>query len=373
MPLIMKILTVLGFVFLCHALHAQSIESSLNKPTVNCADIYKNSVPLMNTLYEQQAFDSIQYGLQYMKDKCGMRTETFALQLLLDMQLNQFAIGSPLNSETLGWLQSLANEMSNPFLSSSNAYYQGNSGHLPLVKKWAIALKRTFPPDATQAFLCSVLSGEVKQVNSAIVRQRQQLPDLYQLVQEGNEYYRKQPNMIFGVQVGAWRATGNAAILGTHPTMGMLLGGSQGKNQLLFNMNFRFVNNEKTFNVVRNGITYPTNYFFGGYIGLDYTRFLVQQYKHHFGLGIGAGYDGFDVFNESNEMREALKPVSINSFNANIGLKYHYYFNTNTSVSLLAKYNLVNYRNPGGTSLRGNTFSVDLAFNIHSISGRSRP
>jgi len=351
----------------CYTGFSQSIESQLSKPSISCRDIHNNSVLLMPKLYGQQDFDSIQFALQYIKDRCGINAETFALQLLHDIQLDQFAIGEPLNASTLGYLQTIANETTNPYLSSRPDYYLGNNNHSPLIKKWAISLKRHASLTATEFFICEVLAGEVKQVNKTIVREQQKLPELYALVRENNAYNRNQFRMLYGVQMGAWMPQGDASILGVHPTMGLVLGGRDSKNELLFNWNFRFINSERSYDVVRNGITYPTNHFFGGYIGVDYARYFIRSYKHELGISLGAGYDGFDVFNTSNEVREELKPTSINCLNINLGSKYHFYLGNFTSFSLHAKYNLVRYRNPGGTSLQGNVFSLDLAFNIHSL------
>ena len=59
-----------------------------------------------------------------------------------------------------------------------------------------------------------------------------------------------------------------------------------------------------------------------------------------------------------------LKPLSINSFNFNTGLRFNYFFNARGFIGLQSRYNFINYGNKGGTSLRGDAISIDLLFGI---------
>jgi hypothetical protein len=92
---------------------------------------------------------------------------------------------------------------------------------------------------------------------------------------------------------------------------------------------------------------------------VDYTHYLVSKLNFDLGLLAGAGYDGFDITSE-NYNYDALKPLSIGSFNANAGFKLNYFLTTSFYIGLQARYNFINYVNHGGTSMNGDAFSVDL-------------
>lgn len=77
-----------------------------------------------------------------------------------------------------------------------------------------------------------------------------------------------------------------------------------------------------------------------------------------FGWMAGAGYDGFDIPSSGNE--DYLKPSGIGSFNANTGIRFNYFNSNNTFLGVLARYHIANYKNKGGSSLQGNSFSIDL-------------
>ena len=111
-----------------------------------------------------------------------------------------------------------------------------------------------------------------------------------------------------------------------------------------------------------NSVLYESSHFFGGYIGMDYSRYLVSRQKFDFCVLTGVGFDGFDLFNSNNNNNQHLRPLSIGSFNANAGLKYNFFISPTFYIGLQGCYNWMNYNNTGGTGFSGNAISFDVIF-----------
>ena len=118
-----------------------------------------------------------------------------------------------------------------------------------------------------------------------------------------------------------------------------------------------------------------TDYYFGGYIGLDYNYYLVSKKRYDIGLLAGMGWDGFDFAPQPYDYYYYYpyytSHVTIGSFNANAGLRFNYYFTHSFYVGLQGRYNLIDYYTRGGSDLSGNAFSIDLIFGMNgAFSGK---
>ncbi len=190
-----------------------------------------------------------------------------------------------------------------------------------------------------------------------------------------------------GLIGGVWMPQGNLSMLGAHPYLGFLLGGKTDKLTVDVNINFRFLKSANYYFVQVDGLQYASNYFFGGYIGLDGAYELYRNKKHEIDLLAGIAYSGFDAFadnNSNNNNNSNNGPQkSVNSLNLNIGAGYRYYlthrYRNNGSIwngrhvetkqteslsylGLQAKYNFENYNNSGGTDLTGNSFTISIIY-----------
>ncbi len=108
------------------------------------------------------------------------------------------------------------------------------------------------------------------------------------------------------ITAGFWVPTNKLKLLGAHPTVGFQFGYHHNANDLALTLQFKFIQSAHPYVVLRNNQLYDLTHFFGGYIGMDYTRFLYTGEAFQFGLMAGAGYDGFDI--SSGEGDEYLKP-----------------------------------------------------------------
>jgi hypothetical protein len=216
--------------------------------------------------------------------------------------------------------------------------------------------------DVTETFVCNALAGNIPNIEKAIRNKPAEYPELFAMLKHSDDKARNKPTGYIGLLAGAWIPTNNAAALGVHPNLGVQLGVRTRLNQLDFILQFKFANTPKPYQILRNNILYDRSYFFGGFIGMDYTHYIISKTNSELGITGSMGYDGFDIANNENNTMDYLKPTSLGCFNTNIGLQYHYFFNPRFYIGLLGRYHFINYKNTGGTSFKGDAITLDLVF-----------
>ena len=161
------------------------------------------------------------------------------------------------------------------------------------------------------------------------------------------------------VYTGMWIPYGNDRLLGNHPVIGF---GSGGGNKFVFSftLEFRFADAANSYIVQNKGQNVSTNHFFGGYVGLDLGYNFVSTQRTKFFIVGGTGLDGFDAVDNTSSKSHDGK--SINAFNMNAGLGWRVFTPFGNYIGLEARNNFVNYRNPGGTPLDGNTVTIRLMY-----------
>ena len=159
---------------------------------------------------------------------------------------------------------------------------------------------------------------------------------------------------------GLWIPQGhNRLSLGIHPSLGIMADGWYGKVVYDVAIEFRFIKAEREYTVQYQGAPEKTNHYFGGFIGLHVGyAFLNSGNNSVYGLG-GFGLDGFDAIEEDYQHENS---VSINAFNKNVGIGIRHFDNKGRFIGIEILYNFINYKNPGGSPLDGNGFSVRLLF-----------
>jgi hypothetical protein len=166
-----------------------------------------------------------------------------------------------------------------------------------------------------------------------------------------------------GFMAGMVIPTGNLNdIVGVKSAFGFQFGLKRNKLQYDISMVIRGGTAKKEYLVQYQGTQTMTNHFSGAYIGLDLAYELNKSKRHEFDFLSGIAYDGFDAV--AGDPNNDVKAKTINSFNLNFGLGYRYGGKKSNYMGIQTKYNLVNYKNMGGTNLSGNYFSLLLTYNM---------
>ena len=335
---------------------SQSIAEQMTKKHPDCNDVFLNAVNILPKLYRKNAFDSMYVALQIWKQACGNNQEVQCISLLLTMEQNRFT-ATALDKTVID----LLNNYSHSFIYFQNKITvqpDGQAEFYKLSSLWAKLLMEQKTLDENEKFICAVFTGAVTQPEKEIKNNPEKYPQLFALVTYKEAAQRKGLRSNVAFLAGIWMPDNDLKILGNHPSLGFQVGFRDVHFQVDFSLQFRFSQSAHPYFVKRNNVLYQSLHYFGGYIGIDYTLYLVSRQKYDVGVLVGAGYDGFDI--SSSEDNVYLRPVSIGSFNANGGLKFNWYITPTFYVGVQGRYNLINYTTRGGSSLQGNAFSIDL-------------
>ena len=247
---------------------------------------------------------------------------------------------------------------------------------LAFTRSWALRLLAVHPLNSTEWFLCRVFSGDIRHPRSACKDDKINYAELNGFqgrVESYNENYfasrrRTTGALTFGVVMGTWLPTGNLKILGVHPSVGLLLGGRDKKNEYDLVWAFRFLSpTPHPYTVLRNDTLSTGSYYDGGYFGFDYTRYIIQKDRFEMGITSAIGYDYFSIADGwgNDNTRVGMTPLNVGSPDFSNGFRLKYFFHHRSVMGLAAKYHLINYCNSGGTDLGGRAFTVDLYYGFN--------
>ena len=162
---------------------------------------------------------------------------------------------------------------------------------------------------------------------------------------------------------GIWVPNGNARLLGSHPLIGFQVG--RKINTIYYNigMNLKFLNSRNDFIVNYNDQLYETQFFIGVYLGVDVMKEILNYRQYRINICGGAGWEGVEVFDKTfYTAYENVEQKVIHSLNLNMGLNWQLYFRNQNYIGLQMKFHYLNYSNPGGTDLSGNSITISFVF-----------
>lgn len=240
------------------------------------------------------------------------------------------------------------------------------------MQSWAREILRTHDPDSTGSFICRTIAGDIPDPKAFVQAFPQSCPRVVEAEKNLENYnkitwmeIRNAETGTAAVMMGGWFPTGHLRTLGSHPSVGLQLGYRKKLNEFDLTWNVRFLYpTPRPYTFVREDTVYTSSYYDGGYIGFEYTRYLVHTRRIDLGPTAGIAYDYFSVadgWTDHHRIHDII-PLNIGSFDLNYGLRFKYFIHLKTYVGLTAKYHLIHYNNDGGTDLSGNAFTLDLIF-----------
>jgi hypothetical protein len=339
----------------------------------NCDTVAFDATRLIMYFYANKQYDSANIVLDNWQAACGLSEPILRTRILFAIQNHSFTetlYDSTIVDDVLNYLMRMDTTDSPDLYSSYKAYF----GNVPLRGDYdyftqSVAdelLETTFYDPSELLFselYANVLPDPVKTIVKDTTFTTTQLQLYYN---QRVDKYLKMPDWHVGIYAGLWIPFDYAACLGNHPMIGMQLG--MRTKQMTFNvsLNFKFGKPKNEYTYMQNGYSDTTNSFVGGYFGIDAERKILSFGKNEVSILAGLGYDGFDAVNVNTEDSDPNNDVSymIGSLNTNFGLGFRHFTNNGTYYGLKAIYNIVNYNNPGGTYLSGNTVSISLTLGV---------
>jgi hypothetical protein len=343
---------------------------------------------LLPELYKEQQYETMQHFLTNWKSAdYPSRELIFAAEALLAIETGKFS-AYWLPCDCLYYLAAYARELraatrqDNKFsyyLKLTNPYsYDATENArsiLLFIRSWARELLARPGLDNDEWYICRTLAGDIPNPKTALRSNPSTAPRIVAqgktLAGYNHAVFTTRRNGARGtaaISVGWWFPTGHLQqVLGAHPAVGIQLGGRNKWNEYDITWNIRFgYPTPQRYTFLRLDTLYTTNYYDGGYVGFEYTRYILHRTHVDLGLTTGIGYDYFDVADGwSSHPDNPGLPLNVGSFDFNNGIRLKYFLRRKAYIGLTAKYHLIHYNNSGGTNLDGNAFTLDLSFGSH--------
>jgi len=345
------------------------IDLIMTEKAPNCEDIAYNCTRLIVEYYNASKMDSVEAILSYWEDKCGLSEPIIRLKILLSIRDDHFT--ESIYDTTVVYFAIRFSDrfgIKNPmetynYYKIYYSYVQIDGSYDKLTRKIAGELLDKQSEPSLEFLFCKLYSGDPDFFFAEI-----QAKDKYNGTMLQEYYfslvnrYLKLPESHISLFSGIWVPFDNANTLGVHPVLGLEGGLRYRKFNFNLSMYLKFIKTANEYTVMVEDSATVTDYFLGGYVGLNVDREIFKFNNHEFDLIVGIGYDGFSAINNStsDENPNNDEGKSINSLNINTGLGYRYNFKSHTYIGLRGNYNFVNYINTGGTNLTGNTMTIVL-------------
>ena len=348
------------------------VENLMTRRYLSCADILYNVSFLIPEFHEKENKDTLQAVMEYWEDRCRISEELMRCKIILSIEEGSFT-ESLYEDNILKLLRDY--EQYNTMYDDKNVHWRyyygsryGNDYGYRLnmfTVKLSKMLLETRECSAVEKFLLRIYANDFEQgfqMLDSYELNGTRIKELYLQEKKKREQTARLQN---DWMLGIWIPQGNLDILGVHPFFGYRIGMKYKKLTTDLSLGFKFGKTPNIYQVYKNDVIWDTNHFFGGYVGLDAGYELFRFKKNSIDLIGGIAYDGFDSLNEKVEGSDNDKITkSINSLNLNIGLGYKFHFKNQRFnqryLGIDIKYNFVNYKNPRGTNLDGNTYTVNL-------------
>jgi len=349
-------------------LYSQTIEELMTKTHPTCSEMLKNAMDILPELYREKSFDSLHKAFEIWERSCSAMPEVKITGILLHMEESKFILSRDVDSTTIGLLSNYARFFPSPDkIQIIGSYNESQVLFYKFSSAWSRILLRNKKLDENEKFICRVLIGEIKNPQKEIRQNPGMYPELSALLEKNFEMNRKGVRLNLAFSTGVWLPTKNLSVLGVHPSFGLHIGAKNERHQLDLTLQIRYLNSPNVYVVKKAGYPDSTNYYFGGYIGADYTYYLVSKTRFDIGLVAGVGWDGFDFAEQPYDYYYPYhSQVTIGSFNANAGLRFNYYLTHFFYIGLLGRYNGINYSTHGGTNLSGDAVSIDLILGFYN-------
>jgi hypothetical protein len=343
------------------------IDRIIIQNTPSCDDIGRSAASLIQTYFTGNETDSLDMLLNYWEKECGPNEAILRVRILMHISGQSFHEES-FDSTLLRWAFRYINRIEASKSTDYQQIYQSNKQYFSfiplrhsfdfLTKNMALLLLGTVPKDSEEYLFCLLYSdafNEFLELLQSPVMAETKIAGEYR--KEAGRYLKLLETSL-GIGLGAWIPTGNVSVLGVHPSIDLFVGLLYKRLQADLLMSLRFLRSPAEYTVIYNDTVTPTDHFLGGFIGINAGVELFRIRRHEMVVTGGFGWDGFDAISGNSKKNE--KGKTIGCLNLNLGIAYKFHFKGLSYLGFSAKYNFVNYKNPGATDLRGNTITLGL-------------
>lgn len=336
------------------------IDSLLQRPVVNCNDIAVNALYIFQGNVLRGQMDSAAMVLDQWHRKCP-ETEAWQRSRVLELLAKPALVDTALSDDIIAHLVVYRYLDSLPKAELLRQAPQ-IAGYLNFTKAWSTELIKSFSPGMVEYGLGEFYGTDANLLFPAIQRGEYAGTKLRTKYFEAVERVVHLPEVHFAISLGAWIPTGELDVLGIHPELGFQMGSKYRKMNYDLAVGFRFVSSAEPYPARRTNAdtVESTSHFFGGYIGIDVGRDVLNVGPNEVQLLAGIGYDGFDTFDA--KPNSGLESGTAGSFDLSMGLGYRRYLNSWNYLGIEAIYHWVDYANSRSVDLNGRPFVIRLVY-----------
>lgn len=350
----------------------EDLDAKLIKKKVNCQDISENSSIFIMNYFDKGNIDSCYIILDYWSQKCGYTEPVLRANMLLALAMHYYTDALV----SADYIDRMLNYMSRAEVIQNNKLYPEKSDYrydddVPLggdFDQWttrlASSLMNEYETGSSEYLLCLFYSGAYDSAFQMLKLWPYQTTATGKLYDSIVQQTIKMPVLTYQFYSGIWIPTRNLSAMGVHPMLGVGLGAKSDRNAYDFMLDFKFVNTPDFYMAKRSrtGIAEPTRHFFGGYIGFEYSRDMVQNEKNELYYTIGAAYDGFDMF-EADPDNET-ETSGTGSYNFSMGGGYRFCVGGGSWLSIQGRYHVVDYTISDKFFLTGHPVTIRLSYSF---------
>lgn len=166
----------------------------------------------------------------------------------------------------------------------------------------------------------------------------------------------------YNFKTGIYIPYSKAEVLGIHPTVGFDYGFIFQKSRVFFSFDYKLFDSKKFYDFRLGDSIITTNNFSGNfYFGIDYNRIFFKNNFNQIGFILGIGFEEFEAYKPDDYWDRLFSSKGmVITYNFNFGFNYKRSLNTNFSIGIYAKYNIVDYTINDKTTLKGNYLTSGL-------------
>ena len=353
----------------------ENVENLMTRRFLSCVDVLHNVSWLIPEFHERGSRDTLQAIIAYWESRCNFSEESMRINIktLLSIDDNTFNENILSDRQITGMSQVAQHGNERIFRTGWGFYPFDNESYERLrnfVATLSTTLLETKELSAVERFFLHIFANDFEQASQMLYSDELDGTRIKGLYLQEKKAREEAVHFHNNWMLGVWIPQDNLGLLGVHPFIGYRFGVKYKKLTADISLGLKFGKSPNTYQVYKDGIIWDTNHFFGGYIGLDTGYELFRFKNNSIDLIGGIAYSGFNTLNEKNNdccaccSNNNKISHSINSLNLNIGLGYKFHFKrqrfNQRYLGIDIKYNFVNFKNPHGTNLDGNVFTVNL-------------
>ncbi len=336
---------------------------------ISCRDIAHTATELIPRYHRDNQTDSLQQLLRYWETQCGMTEPLMRFIVLWQIETNTFS-EDWLPERVIDYLfdhrEAIeSNQYADLFFDFHDwEYHPLHPSYNDFTRRLALRLRQYNDLSMAESFFVKFYAHDFEKAVSILSEDKLSGTRIDYLYDAHRKRIRALPARHVTFCFGLWSPTGNLGLLGMQPQVSILAEHIQ--NRLMYGLNMKITlgSTSEPYEFVAAGVSYESNHFIRVHAGLHAGVDLLNSLRHALFITSGIGYDGIEPLSMASVNNDTSS--IIHSVNFNTGLTYQLTFQSNHILSLMTRFNFVNYRNQGGTDLSGNIFTVGLGYGIRT-------